>query len=116
MLLGFLVSGVLGIARTAVIAAQFGTGSAADAFAAAQQLPELIFVLVAGGALGSSFISVFTRFRHQDEVAAWHLASTVMTLSASAALLLSVVLIALAPLIMPLLETRGEPRATTFDH
>ena len=48
MLLGFFTSGVLGIARTAVIAAKFGTGTAADAFNAAQQLPELIFVLVAG--------------------------------------------------------------------
>lgn len=103
-LLGFFMSGVLGIARTAVIAAQFGTGSAADAFAAAQQLPELIFVLVAGGALGSSFVPVFAKFRQSDEAAAWRLASAIMTLSAGAALILSISAILLAPILVPILE------------
>ena len=116
MLLGFFVSGVLGIARTAVIAAQFGTGSAADAFAAAQQLPELIFVLVAGGALGSSFVPVFARFRQKDEVAAWRLASTILMLTAGAALALSVIVIAAAPIFVPILErggSAGQQRLTT---
>ncbi|MBZ0289708.1 MAG: murein biosynthesis integral membrane protein MurJ, partial [Anaerolineae bacterium] len=56
VLVGFLASGILGLVRTAVISATFGTGDASDAFLAAQRIPELIFVLVAGGALGSSFI------------------------------------------------------------
>ena len=104
MLLGFFVSGVLGIARTVVIAAQFGTGSAADAFAAAQQLPELIFVLVAGGALSSSFVPVFARFRQKDEAAAWRLASAILVLTAGAALTMSVIVIAVAPIFVPILE------------
>ena len=49
VLVGFLASGVLGLVRTAIISATFGTGDALDAFFWAQQLPELIFVLVAGG-------------------------------------------------------------------
>ena len=53
VLLGFVASGLLGVLRTAIIAARFGTGDALDAFFRAQQLPEMIFVLVAGGALGS---------------------------------------------------------------
>ncbi len=104
LLIGFFVSGVLGIVRESAIAAQLGTSRAADAFAAAQQLPELIFVLVAGGALGSSFLPIFARYRQQNEKAAWQLASVIMTLTAGMALALSVIVILAAPLFIPLLE------------
>ena len=109
MLLGFFASGMLGIARTAVIAAKFGTGSAADALNAAQQLPELIFVLVAGGALGSAFVPVFARLRETDEAAAWRLTRSVLTLTSGAALVLSVATMALAPYVVPLLERGASP-------
>ncbi len=85
VLFGFLASGVLGFVRTGVLAAQFGTGDAIDAFYAAQQIPELIFVLVAGGALGSSFIPIYAKRREEDEAEAWRLASAVMTLASLAA-------------------------------
>lgn len=85
VLLGFLASGVLGIIRTLIVSAQFGTSAALDAFYASQRLPEVLFVLVAGGALGSSFIPVYARLRQQDEAQAWRLASAVMTLAALAA-------------------------------
>ena len=100
VVLGFLASGVLGVVRQAIINATFSTSETLDAFFWAQQLPELIFVLVAGGALGSSFIPVFARFREQDETQAWELASAVMTLSALAAGVLSVMVVLLAPLIV----------------
>ena len=97
VLVGFLASGVLGLLRIAVVGAQFGTGAANDAFAAAQQLPETVFVLVAGGALGSSFIPVFARFRERDEAQAWRLASAVMTCSAASAALFGVLVALFAP-------------------
>lgn len=99
VVLGFVAGGLLGLLRTAIISATFGTGVALDAFFRAQQLPELIFVMVAGGALGSSFIPVYARLRAGDEAAAWRLASAAMTLSALAAGLLGVAVFALAPLI-----------------
>ena len=85
VLAGFVASGLLGLARLAVVGAQFGTGAAYDAFAAAQQLPETVFVLVAGGALGSSFIPIYAKYRVIDQEAASRLASAVMTLSAAGA-------------------------------
>ncbi len=97
VLVGFLASGVLGLARIAVVGAQFGTGAANDAFAAAQQLPETVFVLVAGGALGSSFIPVFARIREQDPAQAWRLASAVMTLSAASAAVFGLLVALFAP-------------------
>jgi putative peptidoglycan lipid II flippase len=85
VLLGFLTSGLLGFVRLAIVSSAFGTTEAADAFLSAQRLPEAIFTLVAGGALGSSFIPVFARLREKNTADAWRLASATMTLSAAAA-------------------------------
>src|SRR5690606_745519 len=110
VLIGFLASGVLGLVRTAIVSAVFGTGDALDAFVWAQRLPELIFVLVAGGALGSSFIPVYARAREKDEVEAWRLASAVMTLSTLAAAVLSLIVVLLAPVIVnTILAPSAEP-------
>lgn len=100
VLVGFLASGVLGFVRTGVIAAQFGAGTALDSFLAAQRLPEIIFVLVAGGALGSSFIPIYAKQRDISEDDAWQLASATLTLSALAAGILSLLVIIFAPFIV----------------
>ncbi len=104
VLLGFLTSGALGLVRTAVIAATFGAGDQLDAFLAAQRVPEVLFVLVSGGALGSAFIPVFSRYLddEQDQERAWQLASATMTFSAGAAGVLSLIALITAPLYAPL--------------
>lgn len=103
VLLGFLASGVLGMVRTAAYAATFGTRSEMGAFYGAQQIPELLFTLVAGGALGSAFIPVFARYLDKDNAHAWRLASAVMSWSALAAAGMGLILAVTAPLYMPLL-------------
>lgn len=107
VLLGFLASGVLGFVRLLIVSRQFGAGGALDAFYEAQRLPELIFVLVAGGALGSSFIPIYARQREADPEAAWRLASAVMTLAALAAAVLGVVVTLAAPWLMREVLLRG---------
>ncbi|MEO1440637.1 MAG: lipid II flippase MurJ, partial [Chloroflexota bacterium] len=109
VLLGFLASGALGLVRTAVIAAAFGTSNELDAFLAAQRVPEALFVLVAGGALGSAFVPVFSRYLKDDADydKAWQLASATMTLSAGAAGILSLVALLTAPLYVPLYAPAG---------
>lgn len=110
VLAGFLASGLLGLARQAIISAVFGTSDASDAFNAAQRLPELIFNLVAGGALGSAFIPVFSRLlREEDDAGAWRLASAVMTLSALAAGLLALLVAAFAPWLVVVVLQPGRP-------
>ncbi len=109
-LLGFLASGILGLLRTAIVSNVFGTGVALDAFLAAQRIPELIYVLVAGGALGSSFIPVFARYLSADDPAtAWRLASATITLSSLAAGALSLLVVIFAPQIVPLILVPGKP-------
>lgn len=107
VLVGFLASGVLGFIRAGVIAGQFGTTPAADAFVAAQRIPEIIFTLVAGGALGSSFIPIYAKYREQDPDHAWQLASAVMTLAALGAGLLGIVVIIFAPQLVEIVLLPG---------
>jgi putative peptidoglycan lipid II flippase len=97
VMLAYLASGVLGIVRQAAISSAFGAGARLDAFVAAQRVPETLFVLVAGGALGSAFIPVFTRFLAQDDDdGAWRLANGVITLLIAAALALALIAFVLA--------------------
>ncbi|MFW5708644.1 MAG: murein biosynthesis integral membrane protein MurJ [Chloroflexota bacterium] len=108
VLLGFVASGVLGFVRTGAFSATFGASTALDAFYAAQRIPELLFTVVAGGALGSSFIPVFARYltdERRDH--AWKLASAVMTLSASAAAVLALIMFVAAPVLVPALLVPG---------
>src|SRR5262245_3035331 len=78
--LAFVLSGLLGVVRGIIIGASFGAGEQLDAFYAAFRIPELLFNLVAGGALGSAFIPVFARYLNNEDLpGAWRLASAVMT-------------------------------------
>jgi len=111
VLFGFLASGVLGFIRTLVVSAAFGTSEALDAFYAAQRIPEIIFVLVAGGALGSSFIPVYARMRDTDSAQAWKFASAVMTLASLAAAVLGLIVGLAAPwLVTNILLTDSSPQ------
>lgn len=119
MLTGFVASGVLGLVRLMVFSALFGTSDQMDAYAAAQRIPETLFTLVAGGALGSSFIPVFARFFAQDdEDGAWRLASAILSTVTIAAIGLSLVIMLIAPHIIPPLlvpDARPEMQMLTVE-
>ena len=77
--ISFLGSRLLGVARTSVIAEQFGTSVELDAFWVAMRLPDLVFQLLAGATLASAFIPVYARvLQNRGERAAWRLASIVL--------------------------------------
>lgn len=62
-------------------AAAFGTQGEMDAFLAANRVSETLFVLMAGGALGSAFIPTFTGLLTQEKrETAWKLASAIANL------------------------------------
>ncbi|MFN8527797.1 MAG: murein biosynthesis integral membrane protein MurJ [Anaerolineae bacterium] len=109
VLLGFLASGILGLIRSSVYAAAFGSSADLQAFIAAQRIPELLFVVIAGGALGSSFIPVFSRLMSTDAPKAWALASAVTSIVAILGALLAIVGALLAPLIVPALLVPEAP-------
>jgi putative peptidoglycan lipid II flippase len=94
----FVVSRALGLLREMVISHQFGTGGDLDAYLAAFRLPDILFQIVAGGALASAFIPTFSAYlAHKDERGAWRLASAIINL----VLLVTLFAGALAALLAP---------------
>lgn len=77
----FLLSRVTGLAREIILSDRFGTTAQYDAYLAAFRFPDLLFQLVAGGALGSAFIPIFSTFWvKEDKRDAWLLFSRVLNL------------------------------------
>ncbi len=61
----FVFSRFLGLVRDAVINYYFGiTSLEANAYFIASRFPETIFLIIAGGALGSAFIPTFSALFH----------------------------------------------------
>ena len=97
-MVAFAVSRLLGLVRQIVFGAYFGTGPEMDAYVAAVRIPDAIFLVVAGGALGSAFIPLFTgRLARNETGAAWRLASVIMTILVVVLVPISVASIVLAP-------------------
>ncbi len=81
VMLAFALSNLIGLVRQVLISRTFGTDTALDAFYAASTYPDLIFSLVAGGALSSAFIPTFAAFlAKEDHATAWKLASAIINL------------------------------------
>ncbi len=79
---GYFASRVLGLVRDMFITAHFGTSPQVDAYRAAFALPDLLYLVVAGGALGTALIPVFQQRRAEaSESAAWDLANAVLNLT-----------------------------------
>lgn len=77
----YLLSRVTGLVREVIVGAQFGTSAGYDAYLAAFRVPDTLFQLIAGGALGSAFVPVFSQFWVKGEKAgAWLLFSRVLNL------------------------------------
>lgn len=72
MVAAILASRVLALVRDMVVSYYFGAGMVTDAYKAAFSLPDLLYYLIAGGALSSAFIPVFTEYLTlKDEDNAW---------------------------------------------
>ena len=94
----FALAALAGIFRNIIIARQFGVGADLDAYYAAFKLPDLLFTIVAGGALATAFIPVFAEFLAQDDAAgAWRLASAITNLVVLAVTALSLAAALAAP-------------------
>jgi putative peptidoglycan lipid II flippase len=81
VMFAFVLSNLAGLVRQVLVSRAFGTSQALDAFYAAAIFPDLLFSLLAGGALASAFIPTFTGFlAKNDRADAWRLASAVTNL------------------------------------
>jgi putative peptidoglycan lipid II flippase len=105
----FLVSRILGWVRLVVIGRAFGPAEL-DTFFAAFRIPDLIFQLVAAGALSSALIPIVSALLEREEHArAWRVVSTVINLMLIALGILAAVLFVLAPLVMRAITPGFDP-------
>ncbi|HWD39328.1 MAG TPA: murein biosynthesis integral membrane protein MurJ [Fimbriimonas sp.] len=92
------LSRILGMLRDSVMVSRFGAALDADTYRIAIQVPDMIFMLVAGGGLSSAFIPVFSDLIHKDkEKEAWKTFSVVVTVCS----IVAVGLIGIAWLLTP---------------
>jgi len=110
VMVAFVASRALGLGREMIISRYFGTSADYDAYLAAFRLPDILFQLVAGGALGSAFIPMFTSYLARgDEEGAWRLASAVVNLILLILTSLAVIAALLAPQVVALIAPGFPP-------
>ncbi len=101
---GFVASRLVGVLRDVIISARFGTSGELDVYYAAFRIPDAVFTLVAGGALGSALIPVFAEYLATHRPGAVErLASAVFNVITIVATAVAVAGIALAPRLAPAL-------------
>ena len=104
VVLGVVMSRILGWGRTAVFAAEFGAKSPdLDAFVQAFRIPDTLFQLVAAGAIGSALVPVASELiaRGEDERAR-RLISTMVNLMVLIIAPLAAITFLLAPVLVPI--------------
>lgn len=84
------ISRFLGLLRSSLFS-HIGTNQFTDAYTQAFNLPDLVYNVVAGGALISAFIPIFNLYMigKKDEKTAWHVASTALNISTAFLVLLA---------------------------
>ena len=79
--IGYLLSRLLGVIRDIFITAQFGTSDVVDAYRAAFAVPDLIYLVVAGGALGTALIPIYQQQKQTSTAAGWQLINAILNLT-----------------------------------
>jgi putative peptidoglycan lipid II flippase len=81
VMIGYVLSSLTGLVSQILVTRAFGTTLEIDSFLAGNRLTELLFNLMAGGALASAFVPTFTGFLAKDQRSrAWGLASSIANL------------------------------------
>lgn len=98
VMFAILLGQIAGLARGVIVARAFGASPELDAFFAANRVSETLFLLVAGGALGSAFIPMFTGLLAKNETdPAWKLASAIANAVTLTLSLLAILVAVFAP-------------------
>lgn len=101
IMFAFVIGQIIGFAYTILSARQFGTSWEMDAFFTANKFPDILYQLVAGGALASAFIPTFTGLLSKgDRSQGWKLASAVINLVTLILLVVGVISAIFAPWIV----------------
>ena len=98
VMIAFAIAKLISLLQTLIIAQAFGVGRELDAYVAANRIPELIVILISGGALTHAFIPVFSGFLANGDLdSAWTLSSHLINTIFTVALAISAVVFLLTP-------------------
>ncbi len=79
VMVGMALSSITGLLTNMLVSNAFGTSAGVDAFYAANRVTEILFNLMAGGALASAFVPTFTGYLAKgNRTGAWKLASAIV--------------------------------------
>src|SRR5437762_11217457 len=116
---GYLLTELVALVREPLIARAFGTSAQLDAYYAAFNLPDLLFTLIAGGALASVFIPIYAdALKQRGQVEAAQVASAVINLVVLSTSVLAATVAWFAPALVSCCLARGfnpEQQALTAD-
>ncbi len=104
IMIGNLLSSLLGMVRLQVISGLFGQGEETGAFFAALKIPQQFFDLLVGGAISGALIPTFVDHSAPEKrPELWRIFSTIINLVALITAAVTVLLIALAPVYLGVL-------------
>ena len=106
--IAYVLSNLTGLGQRIIVTSRFGTSIEYDAFNAAFRIPDLLFSLLAGGALASAFIPTFTaRLSTNQQRSAWRLALAIGVLVPAFMTVIAIVSALLAPVIIKAIVAPG---------
>lgn len=98
VMVAFAIAKIISLGQTVLIANVFGVGREWDTFVTANSVPELVFTLIAGGALAHAFIPIFSGYlAREDQAGGWRVTSYVINTVFSVTLVVSIVVFLTAP-------------------
>jgi len=103
MAAGTVVSRMSGFVRNALLAAALGTQLHADVFTIANTIPNMLYILLAGGVFNAVLVPQLVRAMRNDADGGAAYTNRVITLSALFLLAVTAVLVVAAPLVMRVL-------------
>lgn len=115
---GTLGSTVIGFGRTLALAAAIGTGLVADSYNIANQVPNLIFLLLGGGTVGFVFVPQLIHHARASQERGDEYGSLLLFGAAAFGLFVSLALLALSPAVIRLMggSSWGEAQSSLGLH
>lgn len=114
MAVGTLLSRITGILRDIALVAAIGTGIFSDSYSVANSMPNIVYILIAGGAINAVFVPALVRHMKDDEDAGARFADALLTIVSIVLFVVVLITVALAPFITHLYGT-SQWSAQDFD-
>ena len=106
MAAGTLASRITGVFRDIALVAAIGTGVFSDTYSIANSIPNIIYILIAGGAINAVFIPALVRHMEDDEDKGKQFTDQLLTLVGLVLIVIVILTVLVAGLIVHLYATR----------